>query len=236
MADALRRCEDSGQVQYMGFLDERQQELCEAQLAKSGWLKHLFFGGHALAERKVLAVYLDDVPAQQSFPVCCIKITAPQGTVLVHRDCLGALLGLGLRRELVGDILPDGPHAYAFVLKQAEGPITQELREVGPVKVKTVSCSPPPQLAVAQGQSSTFSVASLRLDAILAGALKIGREAAVELVRSGRVQINHQLCTSVSATLAEKDQITVRGVGRVGVDQVGGLSKKGRVFITCIKY
>lgn len=232
----MGRCEDSGQVQYMGFLDERQQELCEAQLAKSGWLKHLFFGGHALAERKVLAVYLDEVPVPQSFPICCVDIAAPQGTVLAHRDCLGALLGLGLRRELVGDILPEGQNAYAFVLQQAEGLITQELREVGPVHVKATSCIPPPQLAPAQGQSSTFSVSSLRLDAVLAGALKMGREAASELVRSGRVQINHQLCTSVSTTLAEKDQITVRGVGRVSVDQVGGLSKKGRVFITCIKY
>lgn len=221
----------------MGFLDERQQELCEAQLAKSGWLKHLFFGGHTLAERKVLAVYLADAPLSQSFPICCIDIAAPQGIALAHRDCLGALLGLGLRRELVGDILPDGQHAYAFVLQQAEDLIIQELREVGAVHVKATGCNPPPpQLAPAPGQNSTFSVASLRLDAVLAGALKIGREASGELVRSGRVQINHQLCTSVSAVLAEKDQITVRGVGRVSVDQVGGLSKKGRVFITCIKY
>ena len=232
----VRRCEDSSQVQYMGFLDERQQELCEAKLAKSGWLKHLFFGGHALAERKVLAVYLDDVPLQQNFPVCCIDITAPQGTVLLHRDCLGALLGLGLRRELIGDILPEGRHAYAFVLQQAAAFITQEFCEVGAVHVTATTCSPPQQLAPTQGQSNTFSVASLRLDAVLAGALKLGREAAGELVRSGHVQINHQLCTSVSALLAEKDQITVRGVGRVGVDQIGGRSKKGRVFVTCIKY
>lgn len=235
VADAAGRCEATGRPQYLGFLDERQQVLAAAQLSKIKWPEHLFFGGYPLAERKVLAVYGDEPPAEEAFPLCCLRVSC-RGGALTHRDYLGALLALGLKRECVGDILPDGEGAYLFALSSSAQLIAAELREVGRAAVKTALCDPPAALAPQEGEAVRASVASLRLDAVLAALLHVSRDDASALVRSERVLVNHVAKTAPAAQLGEGDLLTVRGLGRFKLKEVGGQTKKGRIFVTCIKY
>ena len=234
VADAVRRCDDSGRAQYLGFLDERQQALAQMQLARSQWPQHLFFGGYPDAERKVLAVCLD-APEPVAFPLCCLRIDC-RGAALTHRDYLGAVLGLGLERECLGDILPDAQGAYLFALRTQAQLILRELTEVGREKAAVSLCEAPPQLAPSEGESLSASVASLRLDAVLAALLHKNREDAADLVRGQRVQVNHVLRTEGSAALAEGDLITVRGFGRFLLEKAGDKTRKGRTFISYRKY
>ena len=235
VADAAGRCEATGRPQYLGFLDERQQVLAAAQLSKIKWPEHLFFGGYPLAERKVLAVYADEPPNGEAFPLCCLRVSC-RGGGLTHRDHLGALLALGLKRECVGDILPDSGGAYLFALSSSAALIAAELREVGREAVKTAICAPPADLAPQQGETVRASVASPRLDAVLSALLHVSRDDASALVRSERVLVNHVPKTGPAAQLSEGDILTVRGVGRFKLEEIGGQTREGRVFVTCIKY
>ena len=72
--------------------------LAAAQLSKIKWPEHLFFGGYPLAERKVLAVYGDEPPAEEAFPLCCLRVSC-RGGALTHRDYLGALLADVYKRQ-----------------------------------------------------------------------------------------------------------------------------------------
>lgn len=235
VADAARRCGSCGRAQYLGFLDERQQALAEMQLARLQWAQSLFWGGYPGAERGVLALYDAAPPPLEEYPLCCLRITA-RGGGLTHRDYLGALLGLGLQRECLGDILPDEEGAYLFSLQPQAALIVRELVSVGRQKGRAEHCLPPPALAARAGQESCVSVASLRLDAVLAALLHKSRERAAELVRAEKVLVNHIPLGSPSALLEEGDNITVRGTGKFRLQQIGGPSKKGRIFVTCIKY
>jgi RNA-binding protein YlmH len=82
----------------------------------------------------------------------------------------------------------------------------------------------------------TDTVASLRLDAILATAFGLSRGKAVELIEANRVSLDHQPCTQPSKTLKEGAVLSVRGIGRAKLLEVGGVSKKGRTFVRVGRY
>ena len=174
--------------------------------------------------------------SQEEWPFSCLRISCKNAQRLTHRDYLGALMGMGIKRETLGDILPNEQGAILFALPTAAALIADQLHEVGRESVSASCCPLPDELCAPCGQSVRFSVASLRLDAVIAALLHQSRDHASGLVRSERVQINHRLCSNVSAQLEEGDLVTIRGTGRFRVEEIGGQSKKGRVFVTCIKY
>ncbi len=233
--DAARRHEASGRVQFLGFLDERQQLLAQAQLSAQREEFH-FFGGYPQAERQMLAVGVQQSLQACEYPFFCLRIACKNAKRLTHRDYLGALMGLGLKREAVGDILPDQQGAILFALPSAAALIEEQLHEVGRETVSVSRSTVPDELCAPQGEPVRLSVASPRLDAVVSGVLHQSRETAAELIRADRVQINHRSCTSVSTQLEEGDLVTVRGIGRFRLSELGGVSRKGRVFLTCIKY
>ncbi|MEG0804319.1 MAG: S4 domain-containing protein, partial [Pygmaiobacter sp.] len=115
--------------------------------------------------------------------------------------------------------------------------LCDELKTVGRVTVSLQLCDTLPQeLTAGQGAEQSLNVASLRLDAVLAAVLHTARGQADEVIRSGKVQVNHRTELSASFTLSEDDSLTVRGVGKFRFKSVDGTSKKGRLFITIIQY
>lgn len=232
------RCEKTLRPVYTGFLDERQQQLAAAQLAGSKWSQHLFFGGCLSAERKVLCVYSELAPSEKDFPIEAVLIRAgKQSAELTHRDYLGSLMGLGLKRSGMGDIFLQEDGAIVFAQPPAARTIIDCLTQVGKIGVSAVLCEELPQeLAGAAGQELTVNVASLRLDAVLAAALHLSRQNACTLISGGKVQVCHLPTTDSSRALQENDTVTVRGSGRFQIAKVGGKSKKERIFLTLIKY
>ena len=236
VADAAGRCESSGRLQFTGFLDERQQALALAQLARLSWQGYLFFGGYSDAERTVLALYEGEEPAFEQFPVICLRISCRHADHLTHRDYLGALMGLGFKRECVGDILPDEEGAIVFALPATAKLICNQLSEVGRESVSAAITQLPQSICAASGEPVKISVASLRLDAVLAALLHLSREQTAALIRTERVLVNHIVRSAPSTMLEEGDLLTVRGTGRFRLQSLCGQSKKGRSFVICIKY
>lgn len=229
--DLARAAFGRGIARYSAFLSDREQQLAQAALNRAGAPEEScrFEGGWPDAERRVLCLEPEDCyPAS---PVCCVRLRcrALAGAQLpVHKDYLGSLMGLELRREALGDIVlpPEEPGtAYLFALEPAAALICQELRSVGRTEVtaQQLALDEVPEFAQAERRLQTATVSSLRLDA-------------AELVAAGRVEINHLPVSSAHAPVYESDVFTVRGKGRFCLTALPGKSKKDRQIIEFFQY
>ena len=229
--DLARAAFGRGIARYSAFLSDREQQLAQAALNRAGAPEEScrFEGGWPDAERRVLCIEPEDCyPAS---PVCCVRLRcrALAGAQLpVHKDYLGSLMGLELRREALGDI----------VLPPAAALIWQELRSVGrsEVTAQQLELDEGPEFAQAERRLQTATVSSLRLDAVLAAMLRCSRGMAAELVAAGRVEINHLPVSSAHAPVYESDVFTVRGKGRFRLTALPGKSKKDRQIIEFFQY
>ena len=209
-----------GIARYSAFLSDREQDLARAALGRAGvrdgWR---FDGGWPEAERRVL----------------------PGAALPAHKDYLGSLMGLALKREALGDILlpADAPGtAYVFALEPAAKLICRELCQAGRIEVSTRLLEPEeiPAFPAPERQLLTATVSSLRLDAVLSAMLHVSRGTAAELIEAGRVEINHLPVEKPHAPVYEQDVFTVRGKGRFRLTALPGKSKKDRSIIEFFQY
>lgn len=240
-AEELARLSDKQNMpKYSGFLSDREQALSVAGLNRAGCLCYRFEGGYPQAERKVLCVEPED--SWQEQPVTCVRIrpAALSQRMPAHKDYLGALLGLGLDRECIGDIVleSDGTAAYVFVLTDKQEFICRELLQAGSATVSVApwDASEAGNLPVPEREIKTVSISSLRLDAFLAAAMNCSRSVAGEYIHAGRVEINHVPAVSAHEDIFEEDIFTVRGKGRFCLCRIGGRSRKDRIFVEYFQY
>ena len=155
----------------------------------------------------------------------------PQDT-LGHRDILGALMALGIERETVGDIIVDETVAAIVCLPELGGFIIENFTKAGRVGVEVSEISLD-ELPTREEELTikTDTVASLRLDAVLSSAFGMSRTKAAELIAAGRVNYNHQVCLRTDKEVSVDSLLSVRGLGRAKLLEIGGLSRKGRSFI-----
>jgi len=193
----------------------------------------LFDGGYEGAER-TRAVFLnpDWGVYEPSEWLSALKITYRPQDTLGHRDILGAIMALGIERDTVGDIVMDDTSAALLCLPELSGYITENLTKAGRVGI-TISSITLDELPVKQEELTvkTDTVASLRMDAVLCAAFGLSRTKAAELIAAGRVSLEHQLCMQPAKELKEGALLSIRGMGRVKLLEVGGVSKKGRFFV-----
>ena len=180
-------------ARYSAFLSDREQDLARAALGRAGVQEGFRFeGGWLNAERRVLCIEPEYSCGEA--PICCVRLQcrAQAGAALpAHKDYLGSLMGLEIRREALGDIVlpPDAPGtAYVFALEPAARLICQELLQAGRTELATRLLAPDevPEFRTAERRKCTATVSSLRLDAVLAAMLRCSRGQASELVTAGR--------------------------------------------------
>lgn len=232
-----------GIARYSSFLSDREQQLAQAALGRADLpVDYRFEGGWQDAERRVLCIEPED--SYGECPVRCVQLkcrTVSGASLPAHKDYLGSLMGLELRREALGDIvLPENEPgtAYVFALEPAAQLICRELFSAGRTELVTrlLEADEIPQFPAAKREMRTATVSSLRLDAVLSAMLRCSRGTAVELIEAGRVEINHLPQDKPHAPVYEGDVFTVRGKGRFGLDSLPGKSKKDRMIIQFFQY
>ena len=222
------------------FLSPAQRAAAEPLLAASGHPKHLFAGGYEGAERTI-CVFLPDWQEAEDFDageeLCAIQAAFPASAELSHRDILGGLMGIGLTREKVGDILVLEGKAQIVALKEAAPILLSQFGQAGRARLKLTEI-PLSQLSPAPVQVKMVhdTVAALRLDAVLSSGFSIARGKAADLIAAGRVSVNHRECVKSDKPVAEGDVLTCRGLGKCVLKAVGGQSRKGRVIIEIERY
>ena len=238
LAHIVELSETASRQNYMTNSHFLRPEEAE-EIAGMGLRSFFFYGGREGAER-VIAFFLPDYLSkeealkeqrQSDEVISCLKISPLAGRFsqeLTHRDFLGALLGLGINREFVGDIVMQGNIAYAFVLSSIVEEIELNLRRVSFERVDVevipcASCDIKPSFAIVE-----FTVASLRIDLAIAGAFNLSREKAKKLIEGKLVLVPGVQKPDPSTPLREGVPISVKGFGKFRFEGVVGMSKKGK--------
>jgi RNA-binding protein YlmH len=156
---------------------------------------------------------------------------------LTHRDYLGALMGLGIKREKIGDILVSEETCSIIVLNEIADYIFYNLDKVGNTRIKTVITdvdelvSREPKL-----KEISATVASLRLDCIASAGFGISRSKMVDFIKGEKVNLNWDGVSNPTKQVKAGDTISMRGMGRLVLDSVGGTTKKDRIKVVLKKY
>lgn len=219
-----------GQVGRSDFLDLRQQELAQAAVVNTSSLIWELDGGYEQAERKRLLAY-PEWESKVSAKIAYLRITSREHPAppIGHRDYLGAVLNLGLKREKLGDIVVQDQQAYMMVDVDLADFIGWHLTRVKHSQVE-VEMIPPEALVFQPLQLHTaqLNLASLRVDAAVARAFNLSRAEVNDLVAAGQVRLNQLQVYKGSAPLKTNDLISVRGQGRFRLENIGTVSRKGR--------
>jgi len=198
------------------------------------------FGGANGCERVVARFGSpDDFGYEEDFPISVIKIEPKLkkfSDELSHRDFLGAMMNLGIERKFLGDIIVNDNVAYVFVLNKMAEYIKENLTKVKHTAISLKIVENVPEDRLFSTESTSIPVSSLRLDCLIAGVYNLSRSQVVELFSAQKVFINGRLIENISHIPKEEDIISVRGFGRFIFSSVGGLSKKGRTYVTLEKF
>ena len=167
--------------------------------------------------------------------IAALRLTAAFGSP-GHRDYMGAILGMGVGREWVGDILADG--SEAVVLCQPS--VLRHLLSIDKVgrfgvKAREIALSEIPQREK-HTEERRYTVMSPRLDAVAAGLFHLSRTETARQIALGALSLNYAECLKPDAPVAEGDVLSLRGAGKGRVVEIGGSSRKGRLFVTAEIY
>lgn len=236
-SDMTELCEKRFSPVFSEFLTEGEAACAEKFLRYICCERYRFFGGYEGAQRVVLCVFPEYCePEDGEYPIRLVRFDSRAAGGLTHRDYLGSLMGMGITRNRTGDIICDENGAYAFLSPAAADMALSGIEKIGRVGVKARAADGEAVSRNDKFSIITASAASLRLDCIVAAAVKVSREKAAILIRSGAVSVNHGVIESVSENVPEGAVLSVRGEGRFILSEVGGVTKKNRYHITIKKY
>ena len=240
LLDLANNAWQKGIIRYTGFLDLNEQNIYHMSSAELSFIRTELYGGYPFAERQILLMYPDAFCYMENpsdcAPVCALLIRPRNGSFaspLTHRDYLGAILATGIERSLIGDILVFEERAVVFVMQSIASFLKDELTQVGRNPV-SVSDADPQTVSeyMPKIKEITGSVASGRLDNLIAFAFRLSRSKAQELIASSRVFVDGKLEESPARMPKEGSVISARGAGRFRFEGAGNTSRKGRIFIT----
>ncbi len=214
------------------FLDPRQQALVLSAMPHFS-VRPVLWGGFEEAERKMLFFLPDYLDAPPEDALSIIRATHRDSRPPGHRDYLGSILGLGVDRAGVGDILADDAGAQIIVRSSLADFFVTHYTSAGRVQL-SVSVLPVTALTIPETEPvyKTASLASLRADAVLAAAFSVSRTLAADAVRAQKVFVNNLPLTKGDKLLTPGDRVRWQGKGRFVLEETGGTSRKGRLFVT----
>lgn len=226
-------------LSHTGFLSPRELDMTRYLFGDLDGLHA--FGGYEGAERQML-IYLPDyleesVLTGEDSPVICIRATFYTGDNPTHRDFLGALLGAGIARETIGDICVSNGTCDLFVTAEIAPYILHNFTDAGRTRLHLEQI-PLAQVQIQNPQTKQIcdTVASLRLDSLIASGFRIGRGLATQYITAGRAAIDGLPCEKPGQTISEGAKISVRGLGKIHLKAVNGQTKKGRISVVIDRY
>ncbi len=241
-----------GRIACVPFLTPREVRAATRLLESAGAGGELWFwGGYPGAERACLFLLPDyllsclESPPMQSRPdavaaliedelqeaVRAVRIKGSGYRVLSHRDYLGSILGLGLERDALGDIaIQNDFEAVVFCSARICDFLTENLTKVANDKVRCRAYVPDEAFTDGRRyEPINDTVASARLDCVVAALTNLSREAAQELIRSGLVEVDFEPTDRTDLPLSPPVTLSLRGYGRFLLRSFDGETRKGRL-------
>ena len=231
---------------FSDFLNVREVAVLKRQVAALPIGRFFLCGGVDDAER-VMACFPASYEERENieFPISCVEIRVKsikfERNSLTHRDFLGAILGLGIDRKLIGDIYPVAENnsvvkAFVFCQQKIESFLVSELSQIGRVQVSCEIVTADKIMAIRRIEEKFGTVPSLRVDVIIGEALNISRSRVKELIEGDKVAVNSASISSSHYQVMPNDIVSVRGFGKFIFYESLGCTKKGRIQIRLGKY
>lgn len=188
-------------------------------------------------EKSMLAVIPKNFPKEYLyFPIKYFKIiNKSKFKELEHKHYLGTIMSLGIKRELMGDLIVENNFCYGVVTEELFDFFLSNLKEIGrnPVIVEEITKSEIPELKF---QEIIDSISSVRLDILVSVMINSSRNKGLELIECGDVSVNYSIEKEKNRLLKEGDIITIRKKGKFIFEKVIGESKKGKFRILIKKF
>lgn len=221
-----------GEYEAMGFLNELEVSVAHNYLNNLN-VQHWFYGGYPSASRMYL--FFDEI----SSDVQCIDtllITLKGEHHLSHRDFLGSLMGLGITRECVGDILVLDSGAVVFVRREISRYIKDNLVSVGRFSAEVDYYSGDTNLLANEVCELEVLVTSLRVDNFVTSVCKCSRQGAAEMISADKVFLNYSCVNKPSKVLSQGDTLSIRGFGKFKIGTVLRKTKSDRLVLSVLQY
>ena len=236
--DAAEIVNKNRKYKICDFLDPYGLSVAETVIAHFPNLKFIAEGGYCGAERQRGAIMHEDFLGDIDFALTVLEVTwNDKYHNLAHRDVLGSVLGLGIERDVVGDILVRNDNCKIILAKEMASFVLQNLVQISNAGV-----------SVAEGDLATIepkeerckeiktTIASLRLDAVAAAGFGVSRSKISNDIDADKVKVNWQPAKSSSQVIKESDIISMRGRGRIEIDEIRGQTKKGIISIVLKRF
>lgn len=243
--DKIDFCNIKNKIMYTDFLDLAQKNIIQRLLNRFKIQNYVFFGGFDSAERTICVFYpnklnIEMVKKNYDNIIKVIEIELPNDLngKYNHRDYLGGLMKLGIKREKIGDILVNNNGAQIIALKELSEFLENNLKDLTRFSKSEIQIKNLEQLQEVEIKKEEIKiiVPSLRLDNLVSEISKTSRTKAEEIIRQERVLVNFETVTKDSKLIKEKDILTIRGKGRFKLLEIVGNTKKGRYILTIEKY
>lgn len=230
----IAKAELNFQPVLTNFFNPRERYIARNLIGRYPDIKMAEFGGFKHAERKRILFYPNYFQfVKQDFEIAVLEIKYPKKfTVLHHGQILGTLVNAGIKRAVLGDIITDGDNWQIITEQKMSSYLIDQINKIGKINVRLV----PQKLKMVlnplnEWEQQQLLVSSLRLDSLIAHAYQISRTKVKELIVNQKVQVNWGLSSQPDYQVDQYDVISVRGYGRIRLDQVIGETRKQKIKI-----
>lgn len=235
--DIISRLDGKHFPLFLGFLNESEISFVINKLKKEPNITYKFFGGYDNSERNMLGVIRGNSDIEDYYyPITGLKFEYKKEYNLTHRDFLGSIMGLGLRRDTIGDIVVGSGETVIFVKDEIKDYIVQQMQKVGNVGVVISEWDGIYLPKGTQFEIINCTVSSARLDCVVSSVVPLSREKSATMIKQGMVFVNSSEIQSVNHIVKAGDKISVRGKGKFIAEEFLGTTKKGRLKLTIKKY
>ena len=240
VSDKIEMCENKNKIEYTNFLDLAQIELVQNYIDKLKIENYISYGGYEQSERKLFAIYPEKfnstvVEKNLVSIVKIVRIQLPDELKgkYAHRDYLGAVIKLGVKREKVGDIIVDNDGADIIVEKDISKFLLENLSGLTRFSKSKITIEKIDNLRTVEvrREEREIIVSSLRLDNVISELARCSRNKALDIINMERVFVNFQCETKKTKQIKTGDMVTIRGKGRFYIKELVGQTKSGRVIV-----
>ena len=244
LLDKISERDMKNNIVITDFLNIHEKAIVKEILQKEDVQNYIFSGGYEEAEREVLVLFPEKlekeyVQTQIENMISIVRITLPKyNATYTHREYLGRIMKLGIKREKIGDIIVGENGADVIVIKEIGNFLKQELANLtrfskSMIEIKSINEIKNQTTKV---EEISIIVPSYRIDAIIGEVLRISRSKVSNIIDEERVFINGSLCKKGGKFVKIGDKITVRGKGRFEIGEELGSTKKDNVRVKIYRY
>lgn len=243
--DKIETSKKRSKIESTDFLDMYQLSLVRSYLKKNNIINYTLYGGYEEAERKILIAYPENEDevvikkqSEELVKIVRVKLPDEEKGKYSHRNYLGGIIKLGLKREKVGDIVVSPEGADIIVVKEFAEILANELPSLTRFQNSNITIHNINELQKQEirVEDVKIIVPSLRLDTVVSDLARTSRNKAVQIIKQERVFINGQNEVKVSKQLKLEDILTIRGKGRFVIKEVVGTTRSGRQVVRVEKY